>query len=149
MNIVIKTYDELTKDELYEIAMHRQNVLIIDQQTIFHDLDGRDDECIHVMAYDNNGLIGYARIMPSSTGLHGKHGSFGRLSVKPELRRKGIGGEIVKACLDYLVNVLHEESIQISAMSYLEHFYTELGFKRISDVYQIEGVDHIDMEFNQ
>ena len=145
MKYVIKTFDELTKEELYDIARHRQTVLIIGQGNIFHDLDGRDNECIHLSAYDDDGMIGYSRIMPSSTGLHGDNGSFGRLSVLEEKRKHGTGSELVRRSVDYLQNTLYEPKIMISAMSYLEHFYNRLGFERVGDMYFIEGVEHINM----
>ncbi|MBR2829331.1 MAG: GNAT family N-acetyltransferase [Solobacterium sp.] len=145
MKYVLKTFDELTKEELYDIARHRQNVLIIGQGNIFHDLDGRDNECLHLSAYDDDGMVGYSRIMPSATGLHGDAGAFGRLSVLEEKRKRGIGSELVRRSVACLQDDLHEPKILISAMSYLEHFYNRLGFERVGDLYFIEGVEHINM----
>ncbi len=149
MEYTVKTYDELSKNELYDIAKHRQTVLIVGQGIIFNDLDGRDSECIHLTAYDETGIVGYARIMPSATGLHENSGSFGRLSVLSEKRKQGIGSELVRRAVDYLQTTLHEQSIMILAMAYLEAFYNNLGFRTISDVYLIEGVEHINMIYTE
>ena len=57
-----KTYEELSKDELYALAKLRQQVFIVEQNSIYSDLDGYDQTAIHYLDFDPSGKITtYAR----------------------------------------------------------------------------------------
>ncbi|EKD92191.1 MAG: hypothetical protein ACD_29C00128G0005 [uncultured bacterium] len=42
-----KNYDELTKDELYHIIQFRIGIFMIEQNSIYEDLDGLDQKAVH------------------------------------------------------------------------------------------------------
>ena len=48
MNLVIKSFEELTKRELYEILRVRSEVFVVEQECVYQDLDGLDYDSIHV-----------------------------------------------------------------------------------------------------
>ena len=141
------TFDQLDTKTLYDILSHRFEVFVLGQRCIYHDYDAFDMTGIHLTARDDAGnLVGYCRLIPAEQHYEGyaEH-SFGRLSVKESSRKAGVGGELVRQACRYLTALGDCRSVRISAMAYLEKFYTELGFQRVSDVFDKEGVPHVTM----
>lgn len=52
MEVKIKTFDELTTKELYEILKLRADVFVVEQNCIYPDLDDIDYRSIHIF-YEN------------------------------------------------------------------------------------------------
>ena len=42
MNITIKTFQELTLDELYSVLQLRSEVFVVEQNCVYQDIDGKD-----------------------------------------------------------------------------------------------------------
>lgn len=147
MNYQIYTFEQLDTQLLYEILQHRFEVFVMEQQNIYHDLDDFDQKAFHLIAYDEDHKIqGYVRLLPSKLHYDGyEENSFGRLSVKKEARKNGVGGELVRRACRYLAETGECTAVRISAMAYLENFYTRLGFSRVSEVFKKEGVPHVTM----
>ena len=55
MELKIKTFEELTKQELYEILRLRSQVFIVEQQGCYLDLDGIDYDSLHIFLWDGDG----------------------------------------------------------------------------------------------
>lgn len=147
MNYQIYTFEQLDTHLLYRILQHRFEVFVIGQRNIYHDLDDFDQKALHLIAYDEDNVIqGYVRLLPSNLHYDGyEENSFGRLSVKKEARKNGVGGELVRRACRHLTAIGECPVVRISAMAYLEKFYTELGFSRVSEVFNKEGVPHVTM----
>jgi Predicted acyltransferase len=146
MNYRILSYDELNKDQLYDILAHRSKVFIVGMKITYDDMDSRDQRAWHLLATDDDGkILGYCRILPAGEGHEAA--SFGRVSVKECARHKGLGAEIVKRSVDFITTELGFDEIEISAMSYLDKFYGELGFKVTSGLFDIQGVPHYMMRY--
>lgn len=145
MEWLVKKYEELTKDELYNIIKERVDVFVVEQQCPYPEIDGRDKESYHFFALDKDNIIVYLRIL--EPGISFKEASIGRVLVNKIYRRQGIGKEIIKRAIDFITNKLGYNIIRISAQEYLLDFYTELGFSKVSDVYLEDGIPHIEMVF--
>lgn len=142
----VKTFQQLTVDELFEVLQLRVAVFVVEQQCAYPELDhfDRHAETRHLSGRDACGqLTAYARILPP--GLRYPEGSIGRFVVKAEARGKGVGHQLLRAAL----NLIHERcpghAIRISAQEYLQRFYAQYGFSRVSDVYLEDGIPHIEM----
>ena len=48
MELVIKTFKELTNEELYELLKLRSLVFVVEQNCIYQDLDDRDQKAVHL-----------------------------------------------------------------------------------------------------
>ena len=143
------TFDTLDTQTLYDILSHRFEVFVLGQHCIYHDYDVFDKTGIHLVAREDNGkLVGYCRLIPAEQHYEGydEH-SFGRLSVKESARCHGVGGALVREACRYLTELGEPRAVRISAMAYLEKFYSELGFWRVSDVFDKEGVPHVTMQY--
>ena len=69
-NLEFKVYsfDELSKQMLYDILAHRAEVFILGQRAIYRDLDGFDQKARHMVALRSGKIVGYVRLLPA--GLH-------------------------------------------------------------------------------
>ena len=94
----LKHYSELNIDELYDILSIRSSVFVVEQSSIYHDVDGVDKTAIHLTARDAQGICAYARIMPPEK--EGGHSHIGRICVRTDKRKGGLGRELVARALE-------------------------------------------------
>ena len=80
----IKSFNELTINELYDILQLRNKCFIVEQDIAFQDLDGYDKQADHLMMFDDNKLVGYIRMI--HPGIRFNEASCGRASLEPEYR---------------------------------------------------------------
>ncbi|MCC8175154.1 MAG: GNAT family N-acetyltransferase [Bacteroidales bacterium] len=140
-----KTYDELTKEELYAILRLRAEIFIVEQNCVYLDLDGNDRNCWHLMGRDGSRLVAYMRIVPLGVESD-TEGSIGRIVVAKDKRGTGLGHELVDRGIElYNRLVGAEHPIFIHAQSQLEKFYNRHGFVAVSDPYMFEGLPHTNM----
>ena len=140
---VIKSFKELSPTELYKILRLRNEVFVVEQNCPYQDADNKDLECQHLMLLQNDELMGYARLVPP--GLSFPQMSIGRVVTSPKVRGTGIGRVLMKAAIEQCDQIFGNGSIQIGAQAYLIKFYSSLGFKQVSEVYDEDGIPHIDM----
>ena len=151
MTYQLLPFSQLDTATLYELLACRQEVFILEQGNIYPDLDGWDQKAAHLLARGEDGsLVGYVRLLPAGCGYE-KSGlpTFGRLVVKKEARKQGLGGELVRRACRWLLEDSGGTEVEISAMAYLEKFYSELGFVTTSEVFDICGVPHIMMRYHK
>lgn len=135
-----RAFSELSTVDLYAITALRERVFIVEQNCSYLDADGHDPKCHHVWAEGpDHAIHAYLRIVPA--GLKYPEVSIGRVIVAEVARGTGLGKTLVKHGLALAGNV----PIRIGAQAYLEKFYADLGFVRASDVYDDDGIPHIDM----
>lgn len=147
MNWIVKSFSELTTEELYEILKLRNDVFIVEQNCPYLDIDGKDKESYHLFLKDRNKIVAYLRILKK--GVSYKEPSIGRVLVKNDYRRKSISREMLLKGISFIENNLKEKEIKIQAESYLENFYSSLGFKKLSDSYLLDNIPHIDMIYKK
>lgn len=143
----IKSFDELSNIELYEILKARSEVFVVEQTCPFLDIDGKDSDCYHIYLEDKNEILAYARILPK--GVAYKEASIGRVIVSINHRVHGYGRTLMSKSIEFIINNLHENEIKIQAQSYLCKFYGSLGFKPISDEYLEDDIPHVDMIYRK
>ena len=142
MQTVIKKWADLSTNEVQSIFGLRSEVFIVEQECPYQDVDQRDPEADHLLLYEKNILCGYTRIFPKNTYF--KEASFGRTVVKKTHRRKGYGHVLVKESIAFLKSK-KENTIKISAQSYLKKFYASHGFIPIGDEYLEDNIPHTAM----
>ena len=143
MTISIKTYEALTKNELYKLLQLRSEVFVVEQDCVYQDIDGLDEKAIHVLGFKQQHLVAYTRIF--KPGDYFKEAGIGRVVVKKEEREFGYGKDIMLAATNYINNTLNCNSIELSAQVYLKKFYNELGFIEKGETYLEDGIPHIKM----
>lgn len=143
MSWQLKTFDELTKNELYTIIKERINIFVVEQNCPYPELDDLDLNSFHLFFQEEGDLKAYCRILPK--GLKYEEVSIGRVIVKEEYRRSGIATILMKKAISFVEEELNEKNIKIQAQDHLRHFYQSFGFTPISEVYLEDGIPHVDM----
>ena len=132
----IKKFNDLTVNEMYEIAKSRFEVFVCEQKIVEEqDFDDKDKLCHHIMLKENERVVAYCRIVPKGIGYD--YISVGRVLVLSSHRRKGIAQEMMKVALEFIKNNLDEKTVVLSAQLYAKGLYESVGFKVISDVYDL------------
>lgn len=134
-----KTFDTLSPAQLYAIIALRQQVFVVEQRCVYQDADGADAQARHLWAERAGSIVAYLRIVPA--GVKFAEVSLGRIVTAPEVRGTGLGRELVRRGIAATRGV----PLRIGAQAHLERFYRELGFQRASDVYDEDGIPHIEM----
>lgn len=138
MSWCIKSFQELTNDELYEILQLRTSIFVVEQKCAYLEVDGKDKFAYHLFKKEDEKIIAYLRVLPK--GISYKEASLGRIIVKQAQRGTGLGRELVARGIAFLENEWHEKTIKIQAQSRLQTFYESFGFRPISDIYSDEGL---------
>ena len=141
----IKKFNDLTVNEMYEIAKSRFEVFVCEQKIVEEqDFDDKDKVCHHIMLKENERVVAYCRIVPKGVGYD--YISVGRVLVLSSHRRKGIAQEMMKVALEFIKNKLDEKTVVLSAQLYAKGLYESVGFKVISDVYDEVNIPHVKMK---
>ncbi|WP_430898185.1 MULTISPECIES: GNAT family N-acetyltransferase [unclassified Paraflavitalea] len=144
MNWITKPFDELTPLELYKIIQLRNEVFVVEQNCVFQDADDKDQKCYHLMGWNEDRLAAYTRLVPVGVS-YPNYISIGRVITNPKDRRSGFGKELMRVSIDKCYELWGKAPIKIGAQLYLKNFYESFGFQQISDVYDEDGIDHIEM----
>ena len=134
-----RAFHELTLDELYAILELRERVFVVEQKCAYQDVDGLDPDCRHLWAARGGELVAYLRIVPA--GRTYDEVAIGRVIVAQAMRGTGLGKDLMRRGLAAAGAV----PVRLSAQAHLERFYAELGFRRVSDVYDEDGIPHVEM----
>ncbi|MEO6686712.1 MAG: GNAT family N-acetyltransferase [Dyadobacter sp.] len=138
-----KSFDTLSNQELYALLRLRNEVFIVEQNCIFPDLDGKDQICHHLLGTENGVLMAYSRIVPP--GISYECPSIGRVLVSPLGRGKMFGIELMEKSIACLEEIYGKSKIMIGAQLYLKKFYGSFKFEQSGDIYEEDGIDHIEM----
>ena len=143
MNWTLKTFDSLTPYELYAILRLRTEVFVVEQTCVFQDMDNKDQLCYHLMGWKDDLLIAYTRLVPPD--IFYKEPSIGRVVTSPAARGNGIGKLLMKKSIEEVFHLFGKTSVRLSAQLYLKKFYESLGFIQSSEIYDEDGINHIEM----
>lgn len=141
----IKFFQELTTDELYELLRVRSEVFVVEQNCVYQDLDGDDQNSIHLWLTVEDRIVALARVCPA--GTHMKGISIGRVITTE--RGKGFGKHIMKNAIDAAIMHFDASVIDIEAQEYAKGFYESVGFKQSSDTFILDGISHIKMTWKK
>ncbi|UOQ91739.1 GNAT family N-acetyltransferase [Halobacillus shinanisalinarum] len=143
MKWVEKTFDQLTTNELYTLLEHRTDVFVVEQNCPYKEVDGRDDECVHIWLEDDGEMLAYCRILPPQTS--DEYDAIGRVLVTKKARGKGYARDIMNKAIDKLKQRRDVEKISLHGQEHLRYFYASFGFEEISEVYLEDDIPHVDM----
>ena len=134
-----RSFDELSARELYAITQLRERVFVVEQACVYLDADGADLVSRHLWAEAGGELHAYLRLVPA--GVKFPEVSIGRVIVAPAARGTGLGKELMERG----IAAANGAPIRIGAQAHLEKFYGELGFVRASELYDEDGIPHVEM----
>lgn len=110
------------------------------------EVDGKDDEAVHFVAYDDGDAVGAARLR----GVDGDPeaattGKVERVAVLVDRRDEGLGRAIM-AELEATARELGFDALILHAQLPVEGFYHALGYETTSDVFLEADIEHVEME---
>jgi ElaA protein len=144
LQLFIKTFDQLTNDELYEILKLRVDIFVVEQTCPYPDLDDLDQAAIHVFYKNEEGICAYLRVM--DRGVESEDVSIGRVVVDKNKRRKALGSKLMQAGIKAAREIFDADTIYLEAQRYAKSFYEKQGFKQVSEVFLLDDIPHIKME---
>lgn len=137
-----KAFNELSVFELYVILQLRSEIFVLEQKCLYQDMDGLDSQAQHIMIFEeDNTLVAYARIFPK--GVTYPEVAIGRILTKEH--GKGLGIILMEKALTETLHLFGEVPIRIGAQCYALPFYEKFGFKEEGEVYDEDGIPHIEM----
>lgn len=141
MQLKVKRFDELSLQELYEILKLRSSIFVVEQNCAYQDIDGLDQEALHVFLKNENGIRACLRVM--DRGAESEFVSIGRVIAVD--RRQGLGTRILAAGIRAAVEYFGADCIYVEAQTYAKGLYAKLGFEEISGEFPIDGIPHVKM----
>ncbi len=138
-----KLWEELGREELFDIYKLRVDVFVVEQNCAYPEIDLKDKLVGHLFAYADGQLAAYSRLCPPNTVY--PEASLGRVICHSSFRGQGLGRDLVKRAVERLQEDYPQQKIKAQAQHYLEDFYKSFGFKTISEPYLEDGIPHVDM----
>lgn len=140
-----RAFPALTLDELYAALALRSRVFVVEQTSIYLDIDGLDQGAMHLLGYDGGALRAYLRILPP--GVRFSDHTVGRVIVDPSARGTGLGHTLLARGLAALFETQGGPvPTSLAAQAHLEHFYARAGYARTARAPFLEdGIPHLDM----
>lgn len=136
----VKTFNEITKDELWSIYFARVQTFVVEQKRPYQEVDDVDKKALHIWVEENGKLLAYARV------FHGRdYTSFGRVLTTPAARGKGLGKKLIHKVLEEIDEHFNHPTIKIDSQDDKESFYAKFGFKSVGEVYEFHQTPHIKM----
>ena len=136
-------FDELTLRELYELLQLRTEVFTVEQNCVFQDIDGTDDQAMHLLGTQNNQLVAYARCFPA--GVKFAEASIGRVVTRSLARGSGLGHLLIQQAVSSVCALWGPQPIRIGAQARLKAYYSGHGFVDVGVPYIEDGIDHLEM----
>lgn len=140
MEFKVKTFDELTKKELYEILRARAEIFIVEKKMNCQDLDRIDFTCEHMYLEEKDEIVAYLR-------------AFKKTDTSVKISRvltlnhgNGSGKKLMENCILAIKERFGCEKIVLNAQKDAVGFYEKMGFIKTSDEFMEEGVPHFAME---
>lgn len=140
----IANFTKLTPRQIYDMYKLRQKVFVLEQKHLYPELDDTDLNAIHLLNYQDDKLVSYARIFQE-----GHHVSFGKIVVDPEYRKIGLGNELISNILETSNQFFPNQSIEIHAENNAQNFYEQFGFTRVGDTKILNKTPHVKMVLNE
>ena len=148
MDWFVKHWDELTRDELYDLLAVRTAVFVVEQRCPYQEADGLDRRAWHVFARDGGGFArdGGGAIQACLRILEPERGTAQIGRVLTVDRRTGLGRVLMERGIRAAWEKTGARRIRLEAQSHAQGFYEKLGFRRTEAPEFLEdGIPHVEM----
>lgn len=138
-----KKLTELNPIEFYQVLKLRIDTFVVEQERIYHELDAKDLEAVHVFHTNEGGEIdAYARVF-----VEGEHLVFGRVVTAKSSRGKGLGGQLIREILQLCSEKWAGKVIRIEAQEQIVELYKKYGFEEVGRSFIFESTPHVTMVY--
>ena len=136
MDFVCKTFDELTVRELHDLLKLRFDVFILEQRSLYPDIDGLDPESIHLLGIEDGRIEACARWWTEDGVVR-----LGRIVTSTRVRGGGTGRRLVAEALARI----GDRPVRIHGQEHLARFYEAFGFQTEAGPFDEDGIPHLVM----
>nr|WP_221378782.1 GNAT family N-acetyltransferase [Actinoplanes polyasparticus] len=132
------TFRDLDTTTLYGLLKLRSDVFVVEQECVYADLDGRDDEpgTRHLWFTRDGEMRAYVRVLDD-----GDVQRIGRVVTAKSARGAGLAGRLIEEAL----TVIGNRTSVLDAQSYLVKFYSRYGFEPTGPEFLEDGIPHTPM----
>jgi len=119
----------------------RHRVFVREQGVpVEEEVDGRDDEALHLVAVDGERIVGTCRLVFS-----GRTVQFSRLAVESSARRRGVARALLEAA-DAEGRSAGAKRMVLHAQVYARALYDDAGYAARGPRFWEAGIEHVAME---
>jgi predicted GNAT family N-acyltransferase len=119
----------------------RHDVFCVEQGVPeWEELDGRDQDGIHLVAVAGGELLGTCRLVRIGRTIQ-----FSRLAVRSDARRHGIATALL-ALADQEARTLGAKRLVLHAQTYALQLYENAGYRPRGRIFVEAGIEHVAME---
>ena len=138
MTVRVLAFNDLDARTAYDVWRLRQQVFVVEQQSPYPDLDGRDHEPTtrHLLVEQGDRLVAYARVLDDVDAAR-----IGRVLVTKDARGQGLADELVRTALE----VVGDREVRLDAQTGLRDWYASYGFAITGPEFDEDGVFHVPM----
>ena len=140
----IKSFENLSVNELYDILKLRSEIFVVEQNCVYLDIDGKDKQALHLFGEFEGKIVGYSRLF--KPGITFDNASIGRVVVDANYRDRKWGHDLMREAIAGIKHHFGESQITIGAQLYLKKFYESHGFVQTSEMYLEDDITHIEMK---
>ena len=144
MELIVKKYEELTLDELYDIIQARISIFVVEQTCPYQELDGKDRLAYHVFFRDEQGIQAYLRVLDRGDAF--ADCSIGR--VITVARGCGLGAKLIAEGIKVAKEKFGADKLVVAAQVQAGGFYAKQGFTQCSEEFMEDGIPHFMMEMD-
>lgn len=138
----VRSFDELTTRELYEIMRARSDVFVNEEKILYPDADGLDYLSTHVFSIGDDGQVSsYLRMYPKP----GEPGVYQMGRVLTREHGRGLGMALVQRGLAAARDKLGAREVYVESQKHAEGFYLKAGFETTSGEFIEAGIPHVQM----
>ncbi|WP_047238739.1 GNAT family N-acetyltransferase, partial [Chromobacterium subtsugae] len=120
-------------------------VFVLEQQSLYGDVDGVDTHCLHLSGRDEAGrLLAYARLIAPGE-KYPDAAAIGRVVVEPAARGQGLGKALLAQAVAQCQARYPGRAIMLSAQQDASAMYAAFDFEPVSEPYDDGGILHLDM----
>ncbi|MBM7659699.1 putative GNAT family N-acyltransferase [Bacillus mesophilus] len=132
----------VTNDNEFNDALKVRRLVFIDEQQVpeEEEIDQYEQECTHVVMYDDNKQPIAAGRLRNVDGS----GKMERICVLSSHRNLGLGKHVMDH-LEMLAKEKGYKKLKLNAQTHAEGFYSKLGYQTISDIFMDAGIPHVTM----
>lgn len=141
MELVVKKFEELTTEELYELLKIRIEVFVVEQKCPYQEIDEKDKNAYHIYLKEAGQIKAYLRVL--YPGILFEEASIGRVLTTE--RGKGYANIILREGINIAREKLKVNKIKIEAQTYAKKMYEKFGFKQTSEKFLEDGIPHVQM----
>ena len=146
VRVCLRSFDRFSVEELYLMLRLRSKVFVLEQRCLYEDIDGADQNAMHVLVWQRHKLLGYGRLLPADSNQPCVR--IGRIIVASAWRGAGYSRWLIGLLRACAAQLWPDTCIKLSAQTHLQGLYQSCGFSACGQAYDEDGISHIDMRWH-